>query len=510
MNIKRAFRSAAILGLSVTAVGYVRADDAATPDQVPAAAAFSTVSVASYEKVNDFAELIGIPLPPQVSPDAIERLLPFIGARKFQTDAPMAIAFLIGKDVDAQHQGVIILPILPGGAPLSAIPNAKKTADADTVVSGGFPFRRTDNFLLFGGTVPITTKFDVGKLCDKYAAAKTGDGQKVTPIFRCDVDMKTLREVDPKKLDAFMVQSMNNGGKPRTEGEAAGSEMMKQWMEKSVDRFDFDVDQVGDNYAASMRVAPMHAQATPVDKPGLPDDCVMRADVRLTEEMIAKLVKLGAGGKAPSDSEKAGTALISMLCLGDAESFGLAPDGDGFVVYDIAQRSGPLDLKAELKKLFEEQKKEHADDSEKTDLAEYQLDDGTTVERIKTVETTGEKRTLYIDSFTRGNRVFTTISLKDSHYVGKLPGLKSAGQFGDVASGWIKPSATIRVITRMSGQPVPPQFHSFDDMFKATDALGDDPVPWHADNDGDGARFTLSIPLDLIKKISTLAAGANN
>jgi hypothetical protein len=491
MKHKQIIARAAILSWAVISLTAARAADA--PVEGPAVV--GSLTIASADKLKEFADVAGVPLPPFLTAAGVEGMFPFIGDGKLKTDAPVALAMVMGKDVSQQQMMIFALPMKDGGGNLSSIPNTTKTDAADTVTAeNGMAFRRTDSYLLFGGTGPVTSKFDVSALAEKVKPGTAADGKSKTPILHLEVDVKKIKQVDPEKFKQGLASS---GG----EMENAGGKFAQDYMANKIDRLDVDLDQVGGDYDLSAKITPLHADVASFEKAGLPDDCVLRADLGLTVEEAKKAVAFLSKDEKVSDTDMAKVELFETLMLGDSESIGLSPMGGGTLI-DVVHQSHSDGLNAKLKSIVDRLK---ADDHNfGTALSEYQSAAGATVERL-TLTDQKDKSNIYADALVKGDALYTTVSFSDAHQAETLVGLKSQGTTMSPASGWIKIPETVKVVQTLQAKAEPGS-HPEAIPQAMLDAIGSKPLVWSADNEGDGMRFTIGLPKGMIQAIGKFAS----
>jgi hypothetical protein len=502
MNLKSIGRRSAVLALAAMSVTLWRADSGRADDAAAPAKAgvIGQLAVGSADRVTSFAKLAGLPLPPFASPEGIEGAFPFIGTGKLATDQPIAVAYVAGKELN-EHQNVLfVFPVKAGGGDTSGIPGLKKTDAADTMAGDdGLPFRRTDSYLMFGGTVPVTSKYDTAELATSFKESTAADGKTVTPILKLDIDMKTARDLEPDKLNQFMKPS----GAAAKDDDAAKA--VADFVTKKVDSFQMKLDGVGDDFSLSARIAPLHVDVAEFEKAGLPDDCVLRADACLTSKAVQAFKESMAKYAKKSQRDDATLALFEAVFVGDSESVGLSPAGGG-TLFDVVHHPNPGDLKQTLRPIVDmyngDKAAEHPIGAA---LSEYTTAGGATVERV-TLKLTDDKVELYVDTFAKGDTIYTSWSASDGHTVESLAGLKSEGMTKSVASGWVKVVEGQKLMEEMVKKWSPSDANPPLDKSVA-DLIGDKPLHWSAENDGDGMRLTVGLTRGMIQAIGKIATG---
>jgi hypothetical protein len=479
-------RRSAYLGLALLAAcPVVRAD-----------ALMGGAWVGSEAKVRAAADQAGLTLPPNVSLATVEGAFPFFKPGDLDRDAPVGLLFVAGDQLETQQMVAFAFPVKDGAAKLDAIPNTQKTDAADTVLMNGLAVRRTDGYLTVGASAPVVTQLDVPAL---VAPMKPTAG--VTPLARVWLDLATWRSAAPTKfaaaMDGWHQTDMATASDPSPNGGAA-------WVERLVrtdlNNLSLAVDRTDHGWTATTRLEPFRAAVATFDRPGLPADCVARADLQVPADALERTIVAVAENKQTQGAQNALAARLITACFaGDAESLGAAMVNGQPVLYSVAQRRVPGDLAAEVRSIADDGAKLSATPDRDSVAVPYTASDGSTVYRF-TLPIPGAAP-VCVDVSARGSYRYATVSRSTEKYVPALAALPSAGTFDTAGSGWVDPG---RAIDLAAGVAAPTDPATVDRLKRLASLFGDARLTWTARTAGGGLDVAVDVPEKLLHAIGPI------
>ncbi len=467
------------------------------------AAAVASVWVGSEDAVKAAAAQVGFPLPPMVSLSVLPQIVPVLHAGDLRTDAPVGAVFIAGDDLGQQQSAAFALPVRAGTVPLSGIPNAEKTDAADTVDMGGVPVRRTADYVVLGGSAPVTAKLDV----EPRAAAMTpAPGGGRTPLVWLAVDLAAWRVAAPEQFAAAMDKVAAPGQTEANAGQKAGADWFAGVVRDKLDTFSLTVEQTrdpagDDGWTATATVEPFPVVRATHAKPGLPADCVARADVHLSGEALSGWLKpmLDQAQDATPAENAVGMKMLNACFLGDAETFGLGVTGGRPVIYCVTQRDhgggGGTDLAADMASLDKDAVALGHGGADFRPVP-YTAADGKPVYRFTVHDHDAPMG--YVDVGERGGKRYATYCPGDVHLVDALTPLPADGTFDTLGTGWVQVGGTIDVLTALS-PPAPGP--AADRLRQLSKLFGPARVAWAAKPAGRGAAFVAELPGPVLKAI---------
>ena len=417
------------------------ADPVAPVDVKPAVIAH--VTLGSLDQLSNVASDLSLPLPSFLTASGLEQMFPFVGAGGMRKDLPVSLDYLAGGNLQAAQMAMFYLPLVAGHAPVTTFVQQGQAMGADGALVNGIPFRRTGNYLVWGGTADIVTAI---------APDKLPDAKQDNPLLEMVYDAKLFRQVAPKVLEDYRAAQMDPAATAgKTQAELAGQRVAIDAMTRGLDKLLFRLERKEDLFQITTQIEPSPTfTANQFQKPGLPEDCAFRIDwqpphdwVKQGLDKVADLSGREAFFKGAPGGEKNQAAFEELLvrCCntvldGQEATYGMELLDDGPVFYSVTQSKTPRDVKAEFADI-----KQRADDlvtkQKKTcEVTSYKLADGATINRFTAIDDDG-KPEFYVDSIDRGNTRMTTISKTDGHAVERLLTAVPAGPLTDPVTGWI-------------------------------------------------------------------------
>ena len=451
--------------------------------------------VGSERAVRDAAEQVGFPLPPTVGRGTVEGMFPFLHPGDLTGDAPAGVLFVTGDQLARAQMTAFVLPVKPGAAPLASFPNATKTAAADTVEANGFPVRRTADYLVLGGTAPVTAELAVA---DQAAALRPTPGG-VTPLFRAWLDVAAWRSTAPGQFADAMAawHDQNQGQADANPSRRAGAEWVEHLVRDQADRLSVSVDRTADGgWAVAAEADPFPTAHAAFDKPGLPTTIAARADLQVPAELLTRWLTeaLSKQGGMSAAETAVDVKLLAACFAGDAESVGVAAAADGSpVVFCVTQRKpGSADLATDVADVRRDGRRANPRAAHRdTDADSYALADGSTAYRY----TLGNGRWVlgYVDVTASGPTRYTTFARSDAHLVGALRSMPTEGTFDAPGVGWVEPA---KLLDLVPSDAMPAAKRA---QLKAL--LGPARVGWSAKPTAKGAAFAAELPAALLKAV---------
>lgn len=505
-------RACALVGAAALAAGGIAPRASAEDKPVEA----GTVSIASLDKLADSAKRLGVDLPGFLTAPGLEQMFAFVGKNGLKTTAPLGLVYYSEKGWNMQAgQGVVfVLPVNAGAAPLATFTNlGGKPVDgqADCVLLNNVIFRRTDSDLMWGvqpggSVVEQTNPADLAK---PYQAQQAEAGEDL--IAYTTIDIKNLRDADPKAFEQFITTAAQNGASPAAgayerAGQQFGQQLVVQWC-KQLDTLDLSLLQADKGLVVRMGVSPAHLpEAGNFHMAGLP------GDVAISVHLAAQLDTIYPGAQdflskfgdvirnvqdtanSPDDQSAIDDIVKSSDALvfgGKAESIGVVPDGQHHgMVYIVEQGAAPLEgrmtdwadkFNAGLKKL----------DAADTTVPKATVEHLTTSGGLRETRVTlreGHATDFLIDGVEKDGKVYLTLADRPGDYLDKLANLPEGGPMPALISGMIK----------------------LDQMHISTNSSPS--IPWPAAMAGqeitfsvngrkDGAECEVQLPQDLLKQV---------
>src|SRR4051794_34319349 len=209
---------------------------APTSAQQPAPAAaggakpapIGALAVKSADAVARLAAQIGMPLPPEASPQGIEQQFPFIGPGGLATDKPVGMIFFGGGRVDPQQATAILLPVKPTAATADALKAAGAQpvpGSSDMLQLGKGFVRRTTNYVAFGVLPEVLAEAREEALADLLKGPDA--------LARVSVDLKTIRAVMPEQYKAVVDKAAAGDNPPG--GDKPGEQAGREWGRAMLD-----------------------------------------------------------------------------------------------------------------------------------------------------------------------------------------------------------------------------------------------------------------------------------
>jgi hypothetical protein len=492
---------------AVCAIGG-RADDAAPPAAKPSAV-YARVSIGSASQVAKLADDLGIPLPAMLTAGGVEQMFPFLGQGGLNPDLPVTMDFVgDGTNLSEAERQIWYLPINTGKVPISDFfANGEKLGDDGALVNGT-PFRRTGDYLMFGGTRAI------------MAATKPADMLKNVsdhPLFYAEYSPAKFHEANPQlfaQMRNNADQTTKNAANP---GEAAGSQMATEFFLGSLDKMVFRIDRTPEalKLAAQVRPAPQFTAKTwPL--PGMPDGMAARIDWQMPAGSLTAFVKFLR--KANGDDQffppslnlntpekrdryfEAMSDLCETLFGGEQCSTGVARSGskhkavDGFVFYVASQSTAPRNAENDCQRLADELTIWVA---KKDDLKSsvWFTHSGIRIKRLMSCEDDGKPNTVIDFVDVKGTRL-VTISKTANTDMEKLLAAKSTGTLTTAAAGWVDLPALLEMRSCF-GTPSPALTDA--DLDVLHKLVAGQRISWKVSTDRDQLDMSMDLPMPLLK-----------
>jgi hypothetical protein len=489
-----------------TAAVLLAASAAAVPGRALAAdadVAFAGFWVGSEDGLTSMADHLGLPLPPTIHLATLEQMFPFLHPGDLRTDAPVGFAFLAGPDVSDQQAVAFVLPAKDGAVKLDQVAGATKTDYADTVLApgSGAPIRRTADYLVVGGAVKPIEQLDVAGLS---AAMRAAPGASSTPLLRSFIDLAGWRSASPASF-ATAMDAMRKGDAAKADKDpqqAQVDQWLDDWIRTSLDKGSIEVARTHDGATATVQFEPCKLTEASFARPGLPADCVARADLQVPVDSVRQLLALipAEGGTTRADMDLMGQIICTCMA-GDAESMGLAKVDGQPVLYSVSQRRGDNDFAGDIRRAIDAVAKVSADEHTANDIGPtpYFTADRRSVYRFTFKDP--KRGTWYLDVTARGAFRYATLSSGANHPVEALSALPPDGTFDTAGSGWVAPGPLLDLAFALKGaeSKMPPE-----KQHKLVELLGDHRVSWTARAAGGGIAVTTDLPDPLLKAISPI------
>jgi hypothetical protein len=469
-------------------------------------AAIAHVAVGSLNQLAAVADDLQITLPPFLTAAGIEQTFAFVGADGMRKDLPIALDYLAGPNLQADQMALFFFPLTAGHAPIANFVQQGRALGTDAAIVNGVTFRRTGNYLIWGGVPDVVTAIPADKL---------PDAKQDNPLLEITYDGKLFRQVAPQVLEDYRKSQLDdpaNAGKSASE--LAGQRIGIDAVTLGLDRLLIRLERKEDLFRITTQIEPSPTFTAQVSqKPGLPEGCAFRIDwqpphdwIRNGLDKVADLTgrneffKAVPGGPANQAAfEELMVRGCNSLFSGQTATYGMELLDDGPVFYSVTQSPVPRDVKAEFTDIEARAAKiyPHSDDSTK-ELSSYKLKDGTLVERLMPIDNDG-KIMCYIDSSDEGNTRLTTIAKSDAHLIERLRAAKPVGPLTDPATGWIDGKKTLSLIAAMGKMDAALTDEDHELLNKV---LNGQRVNWTVNSSGNRFNIMFDVPVLLVKNIA--------
>jgi len=442
-----------LLTLVAFAAEKLRADD------VPVAPVeMATVAVKSLDALTAFAKEAGIPLPPFLTKEGLEKQFVFIGNDGLDSGKPIGIIFFGAPKTPPTNLVTFVFPIKPAGASiesLKAMGGVPMPGQADTVVlNGAVGLRRTGDYLIFSPSAAAVVAFKPQAFSEVVKGADA--------LAKLTVNVAAIREASPELLAAFIdnveKQSANdlanNQNKP---GYAVGQDLVLNWLRdsaKTLNRLDIGVDADDRSLRLSASGSPVKAApAVSFNRPGMPAGVVGRIDSTISfgrdypkmredlESFVTESIKKESKDKVytEEDLKQMRSAMSRMLGLAvdsTTASVGVEMSSGKPVVYLVQHWPEKFDgisrireVARDLSKMAEKEK-----DASSLEIKPYEAD-GKSILRIKIIE---KGKTIgCVDAYQSGDEMYYAISTDEERHMPKLLAAPKEGPEKDILSAVI-------------------------------------------------------------------------
>jgi hypothetical protein len=498
-----------VCGLTTSASAQQPAPAGAGGGAAGKPAQIGAVAVKSADAVTKLAAQIGVPLPPQASPQGLEQQFPFIGPGGLATDKPLGVVFFGGPGVDPQKGAAILLPVKPTAATMDALKAAggqPLAGSNDTLKVGDGFIRRTTNYVVIGALSEVLGEAREDALADLLKGPDA--------LARATADLKTIRTAMPEQYKAFLEQAGKSGAGPGPEqpGEKEGREWVITQMQR-LDRLDLGLDHgdKGLRLFTSARPVPVPA-VTRAERPGMPAGVLARVDLaaspsqllHVDDAALEQLIDMGAksGGKMTAkqrqDTKDVLVRIRTVLLDASAVSIGVELAGDAPVVYAVTRYAKPIDYTAEMRQLVGHAAAVDAESKEPPTLDMQTFEAaGAKVLRLRVLDK--GKPAAFIDAVQRGDTVLFAGSDKQFLFLDRLLAAKPEGPMQGLAEGWIDLGKMFDSVAKQPNSPLagmPP-----DQQKQIGEALKGQRLTLSATAEGDTTTFDLTIPAGLLQNV---------
>ena len=495
----------------------------AADDNAPAANAKEQIyeagsgSVASLKRLSETAGRIGLELPPFLTAQGIEQQFSFIGAGGMDTDKPIGIVYYAGEKYEIeQGQGMVfVLPVKPDAAPLSFFKNAGAQPlgnDGNAVMLNGAAFRRTADQLMFGPTPAATLAVPNDYLAKLYPQAAANGA---LPVLRLNIDFAAFRKADPERFSKLF-QGPADAAPPADPAEKFGRDAALNFF-KQLTHINLTLLEAGNDLQLKLAVAPITVPqpgnfaraAMPaevfarIDLAAAPAQCVSSLYSKIEEAINQFPAEKGEiTPEKRQEAHKVFDVLKNVFADGAAASLGVAPQGDGFVVYLVQQQATP-GLEGRLQKLADElnaitQMSGDAAKGFHAAIEHYAADDGQPV--IRLVARQPSEPTLYVDGLEKNGNVYLAAGMDEGHHVLDLAAGQMGGEMKGLLSGRVNLKKVFELAAKSPDSPIAhfsaEQKGKIEKLFEHGSGLD-----FTASGDGDSIVFGVALPESLVKEV---------
>ncbi|MBI4863207.1 MAG: hypothetical protein HY815_23510 [Candidatus Riflebacteria bacterium] len=219
--------------------GVAAAAPSTSTDTVePVGAPYATVSLSSLKAVGRWATDWGVPLPPFLGQQAIDRAFPFLGG--VDTSMPLGVQVLLGRALGKNHQAIFFLPTQNGSTfqdKLLKDGSSPVTPGKETYLVRGLLVHFAPGYIIFGGT-RSTIERAVQVEQTRVLAADRGR------LLHFEYTPAAVREQFPEALDRLFQPPGGAGAPALNEAQKMGRDYTLALL-RTIDRLDVDLDLVG-------------------------------------------------------------------------------------------------------------------------------------------------------------------------------------------------------------------------------------------------------------------------
>ncbi len=403
------------------------------------------VAIGSQGDIQTLANQLDVPLPAILTPGGVEQMFGFLGPGGFNPNLPVAVDFLAGTGLAQAQQAMFYLPVTDGHAPISDFLKHGDKLGEDGAIVNNSPFRRTGDYLLFGGTpeaiMALKTEEMVGQMSDH-------------PLLYIDFDAATLRAAQPELVAKFKQNLIDNHAAPRSQAEDAGYKLGVNMCVNGFDKLTFRLEKKADSVRAVTLIDPFPALPEKTWKlQGMPGDVAVRLDIQLPPHFIKPALNWlratihdadffkGISNPTPARKDQFIDALadsFETIAGGDVGSYGLGISDGSLVVYLVTQSATSRDSQKDWKRIVDEMNAFDTDSRHQNEvqLAENINANGDADSRITFLNDDGKPEG-FIESVDRQQTRFTTITKLPNRAIEALLACKPAGTLQEGASGYV-------------------------------------------------------------------------
>ncbi len=503
MNRKR-WSFSLIVGIFIS-FGTAKSRGAADAPVESKPAAIAHLTLGSLNQITSFADDLEVPLPSFLSAGGLEEMFDFIGAGGIRKELPISLDYLAGGDLQQGQQVVFFLPVVEGHAPIATFVQKGQALGTDAALVNGIPFRRTGNYIMWGGNPDLITAITPERLPDTT---------QNPPLLEIVYNGKLLREIAPQQLEGFRkTQLEQDAGVAKSKSELAGQRWAVDSMTRGLDLLSVRLEKVDDLLRVTTQIDPAPTFTVHTfQRPGLPEGCAFRIDWQpphdWVRQSLSRLVALTGQEDfykdAPGDAknhkpfEELIVQCTNAVFDGDAATYAMELADDGPVFYSVTQSAGPRDVGVDFSHIENQAASLDGKGKKTCTRSNYKLDDGTTVARLIGLGDDG-KPEFYVDTVDREKTRMTTVSKFETHAIGRLLQAKPVGPSSDPATGWVDGKLMLALVANLNGSK---GAVTDEDEELLSKVLNGQRLNWTVNSAQNHLNLVLDVPVLLLKNIS--------
>jgi hypothetical protein len=482
----------------------------------PQASTYLSALTGPVDQVQAFLAQLGIPLPKEIEPAALEQMFGFIGAGGFRLSG--SAGMLMGPPVPGTDKpnAIIVLPVNPQAATIKSfldLGGVGIEGSNDTVKLNGTPFRRTEGYLMFGGSDTDILAIDPAAAAKRIADAKA--------LAEIDIDFARFRTLDPAGF-AKMLDGMDDKDPNINHSRQLGRDTAKEFFKSKLDHLRMALSHADQSILLRTSMEPfVVGEARPVPKPAFPKASFGRMDIvyPTTEsslwvltfaDMIEKTVEQDGGFKGAIDSgatpEKIKgimNSVIQIAWVADAISIAIEPAAGGKVVYhQVNQYRKPSDFTARVTAWVKDMNAMSKAPGDKIDLSTYKAGDATVTRLLSAKEHSA------VDFIDTGTTVRIVAAADEEKRIPALLQLPAAGTIVSVCAGSLDAGLMATTFRDNPDSPLATMPKAQADAL--VQAFQGQNITWNTTGQGKSVIVDLNVPEQLVKSLMAIFAPQPN